>query len=487
MTASRGCEGAASYRTDVHARQATLDRWHGLLAADTLSLVRADRGSAARYLVRHGPRHAAHDASVERLRDMLLRPWFLAAHYRSHGSFVVPLEHVRVAGVELIEQGVRTAAQAAGRSDDADWLSCADLLADAGLHAAAADVLSATGPSDRRALARLPHDPLLVPRALRLVDAWMASGRLQEAEQYARDADSDLSTALGPEADPVLEMQTLHAVALYALGRVEDALSRIRPVVAQRRQRADAPDALDSLLMRFSQLLAANGLHDEAARIEEEAARSLEERHGASHPDVIRLRGRKVARQRRLRDLSGAERDGREVLALATRVFGADHPATLVIANTLGLTLRDAGRFEEAEDLLRASAERLRARRGSGHPSTLVVLNSLASVLQLARRFADARATYATVAEAQRELLGDHHPETLDTLENIATLHVFEGDLTAARAGLERVLAARRAHVRAGHPSIRNTLSNLHFVLEKTGLADEAVRVERELQAADAP
>jgi hypothetical protein len=53
---------------------------------------------------------------------------------------------------------------------------------------------------------------------------------------------------------------------------------------------------------------------------------------------------------------------------MLTRVLGAEHPDTLICQANLAITLRDAGRSDEAEQLAASVLVRLEQVLGKGHP-----------------------------------------------------------------------------------------------------------------------
>ena len=63
-----------------------------------------------------------------------------------------------------------------------------------------------------------------------------------------------------------------------------------------------------------------------------------------------------------------AETLQRKTLASLTRVLGTEHPDTLVCQADLAVTLRDAGRIEESEEMATTVLSGLERALGDGHP-----------------------------------------------------------------------------------------------------------------------
>jgi tetratricopeptide (TPR) repeat protein len=146
--------------------------------------------------------------------------------------------------------------------------------------------------------------------ATSLADAARAQGRYSLAEYAyrhayrARGADPELS----PEHPDTLTSRNNLALALWDLGRHEEAAAEHRAVLGTR-------------------------------------TRIL----GAEHPDTMASRSNLALALWTMGRLKDAEAEHRAVLEDRTRILGAEHPDTLTSRNNLGLVLRDLGRTGEAD------------------------------------------------------------------------------------------------------------------------------------------
>ncbi|MDR3084590.1 MAG: tetratricopeptide repeat protein, partial [Streptomyces sp.] len=103
----------------------------------------------------------------------------------------------------------------------------------------------------------------------------------------------------------------------------------------------------------------------------------------------------------------------RDVLAARERALGPDDPRTLDSAHALGIALYGLGRWAEDEQLLRralAGRERL---LGPDHPDTLDVCAGLADALGEQGRWEEAEALARTTLERSAATLGEDHPRTV--------------------------------------------------------------------------
>jgi Flp pilus assembly protein TadD len=111
-----------------------------------------------------------------------------------------------------------------------------------------------------------------------------------------------------------------------------------------------------------------------------------------------------------------------EVLPLSRKVFGPEHPETLMAMNNLALSYSAAGRKDEAlkmrEELLALS----RKVNGPEHPATLTAMNNLAESYSDAGRKDEALKMREEVLALFRKVLGPEHPTTGTIAANLGFL-----------------------------------------------------------------
>jgi tetratricopeptide (TPR) repeat protein len=194
-------------------------------------------------------------------------------------------------------------------------------------------------------------------------------------------------------------------------------------------------------------------------------------------------------------DWDAARRDRREVLAMRSRLLGADHwravDARLALADVDLLQALDArqlglfaaaGRALQAGDELyrrgdHAGAARLLARAsvlykqvlGGGHRETAVAMNNLAMALEPLGNPEEARRLLERSLEIEVGSLGERHPRTAATLLNLAMLRQRQGDLTGARPLMERAAAAYAGSLGERSPEYALCLNNQAELLRQLG------------------
>ncbi|MBT2387470.1 tetratricopeptide repeat protein [Streptomyces sp. ISL-11] len=128
--------------------------------------------------------------------------------------------------------------------------------------------------------------------------------------------------------------------------------------------------------------------------------------------DVLRAAGAHVP-ERALRQ---------QVLDVRTRIFGPDHPDTLISRNDLAIALDGLGEYAEAARLHRQTLDDSTRILGPDHPHTLISRNNLASALERLGEYAEAARLHRQTLDDSTRILGPDHPHTLISRNMVATL-----------------------------------------------------------------
>ena len=102
--------------------------------------------------------------------------------------------------------------------------------------------------------------------------------------------------------------------------------------------------------------------------------------------------------------------------------LGNRHPDTLTSIGNLGLLLKDQGKYDEAEPLLREDLQACRETLGDRHPSTLSSIGHLADLLRERDQLDAASAELGDAVAVATEVLGPDHLITLVTVAKAARL-----------------------------------------------------------------
>ncbi len=164
-----------------------------------------------------------------------------------------------------------------------------------------------------------------------------------------------------------------------------------------------------------------------------------------------------------------AERLLREALEMRRALLGARHPDVATSLDSLAVVLQDQGKLAEAERLLREALEMRRALLGVQHPDVATTLNNLALVLQDQGKLAEAERLLREALEMKRALLGAQHPDVATILNNLGLVLKGQGKLAEAERLYREALEIQRALLGAQHPDVATILNNLGLVLEGQG------------------
>jgi serine/threonine protein kinase/Tfp pilus assembly protein PilF len=160
------------------------------------------------------------------------------------------------------------------------------------------------------------------------------------------------------------------------------------------------------------------------------------------------------------------------------------------VRDTIGTTLRELGRFDEAEPNLRRSLEIRRASLPAGHTEIAQSLNNLALLLYVQDNnagvqnwHAEAESLFRQSLEIYRAALPAGHTDIAFVLNNLALLLSSQNKLAEAEPLFREALEMRRAAHPAGHTDIAQSLHNLALLLDAQNKLAEAEPLYREALA----
>jgi serine/threonine protein kinase len=250
--------------------------------------------------------------------------------------------------------------------------------------------------------------------------------------------------ALGASHIVSLRVRYLRAANLYRMGRIQEALEALEPLVPE--LEVDARPQAKNLWIQATDLRAA-GLMRQG---DYESARALYERiieqlgPAPDDPGLLAIAKSNLAVvQMRLRELESAERLLLEVLEDRKHRLGEKHGLTLGTIGNLAVLYQRQRRMDEAVRIARRVLQLRRERFGSTHDSTLRAMNNLAGMLTGVGSYDEADAIL-------RELLAldeSVHPGTSAHgihLHTFAELWLAQGRWTEADRYLARAIRIYR-------------------------------------------
>lgn len=161
------------------------------------------------------------------------------------------------------------------------------------------------------------------------------------------------------------------------------------------------------------------------------------------------------------------------VLRKRKRLFGLNHPDTLMTRNELGMSLCAQKKHLKAAQRLVANVLQARKRiMGEEHAYTLWSVNDLSKVLCERKRGLEAAELLESIVPVVTRTLGDEHVGMTMTRSNLARAYVLCERWTDADHLLRELLKV----IPSGHPDRINTMSGLVHVEIRMGRLDEAER-----------
>ncbi len=178
-----------------------------------------------------------------------------------------------------------------------------------------------------------------------------------------------------------------------------------------------------------------------------------------------------------------AENHMRAGWKIARRLNGDTHPDTASSLNSLAYLLGAKGEFAEAEKLLTGALVVYRQRLGAGHRQVADALAQLALVMREKQDFAAAIRFEREALAIRRKVLGSEHAEVIDGVRNLGEWCASDGQLDEAEARYREALTLQRKVLGGEHRDVAWTLVGLGVVLLKTG---DLPRAEQTLNEAHA-
>jgi serine/threonine-protein kinase len=282
--------------------------------------------------------------------------------------------------------------------------------------------------------------------AERLGDPWV--------EADARSSAGAIATAQG-------EYAAAEALHRQALRLQEEALGPGDPRLAP----AHA---------NIGSLLHAQGKYPEAEAELREALRLHEAGYVGDHPDVASAHINLGASLGDQGDVEGAEREFRAALAIFERALGPDHPDVGVTYNNLGLVLHIQGKPDEAEAAFRRAIEIEERAFGDEHPEVAMTHDNLGNALTDLERWDEARVEYEHALALRLKTLGPEHPDVALSYNNLGNLRDMAGDHVVAEGDHRKALAIREKSLDEHHPLRAMSLDNIADALVAQGRLEEA-------------
>ena len=153
------------------------------------------------------------------------------------------------------------------------------------------------------------------------------------------------------------------------------------------------------------------------------------------------------------------------------------------VRTVIGITYLRLGRYEEAEELLRAALKILEGTLGRDHPDIAPSLNSLGILRQERGDYREAESFQSRALAILRNKYGDQNQDVLSIQSNLALLYQDMGKNEEAAKLMRQTLASDRKLYGNEHVNVAIDLNNLGNLLLKNGDYKESEPLLREAAA----
>ncbi|KAI8617014.1 hypothetical protein BC830DRAFT_146275 [Chytriomyces sp. MP71] len=151
------------------------------------------------------------------------------------------------------------------------------------------------------------------------------------------------------------------------------------------------------------------------------------------------------------------------------KLFGTEHPSTLVSLNNLANLYQVQEKYDEAESLYLQCLQTRKMILGKEHADTLNSINNLAEIYKCQVKYTDAEPLLVSCLQSRRKILGKDHNDTLMSMNNLAELYKLQGKEKLAEPLFLQCLSTRSKMLGKEHPDTLQSLNNLAslYVMQK--------------------
>ncbi len=278
----------------------------------------------------------------------------------------------------------------------------------------------------------------------------------------------------GPSLDRLARAHLLRGHAFQLSGRLAEALADAEAAA----HAPEAPELFDLEVLNLrAQVLTGLYRTDDAVRAHQKLATRMEQVCGAAHPDTLATHATLAGALSQAGRGEEAVELIRRTVAVGTQHLTGDDGVLLGMRGTLAALLGDHGHTEEALSLLTAlEADCVRA-LGPEHPRTLTVRRNRAAGLHMAGQHVAAVELQRALLVIHHQALGPDHPSTFLLRRQLGSA-LAEGSDPQEAVDVLTALHAREVEVLGwDHPDVQSTRRLVAEIALRTGDAATAVRL----------
>ncbi len=303
---------------------------------------------------------------------------------------------------------------------------------------------------------------------------------------HANKSELDQGLALSFPTQVLLAAQSdnpvLQADYYATLGSLHNSKSQFKEAEASFRKAlslrsiAKIPDDLDtaSLLKDFGPALVALRKVDEAKRVLTRSVELAESILGPDNANMASFLGNLAYVYDEVGDAKKTAELDERVLRMQRATLGEKHPEVGISTVNLGYTMRNLGRWDAADDLMRRGLSILLEAHAPGHVHVAAARVLYASV---ARERGDDKEALRRYTEAIEKMRVDGHAQTdwmLQALDATAMLSLSEGQLSLAATSVDEALEVAAKIYGESHEKVAYTLTVRARLALTTGRPSDA-------------
>ncbi len=298
-------------------------------------------------------------------------------------------------------------------------------------------------------------------------------GRFDEAMPMAKEAYEGLRYRMGDGHESTQSALIVLANLNHAKGDMPTAETLYRTALQHHREKGSGAYQVIEILVRLAAVLTAQGNPTEAEGFVREGLAVLD-RVGGNPNDRLRLLSNLVNVLGEQGKSAEAIAPAEECLELGRKLFGDDHPTTVVFMNNHAFALMGAGRSSEAEQQFREALEMKQRLGGDEDSLTLVMKHNLALVLVKQGKRDEVESLLREVLDGRRRLSGEDDQFTLKAVHALATELRDQGRLDEAEPLFREALARSERAWPNGHYLVEHFRRGLGVCLTAMKRFDEA-------------
>ena len=275
------------------------------------------------------------------------------------------------------------------------------------------------------------------------------------------------------------------AESLHLLGSLRDYQGQhdegealLRQAIAWRRDNAESDRAkLGASLNKLAEVLLNKGRLEEAKASMDESLRIHEHIYGIGSSETKTALNMLAAYHSKSGQYEKAEALYRRRLNIVGE--SPDDVDSLVFIYNLGVTLKEQGKYDEAEAYYLRAREGYDRVVGTEHPTYLSASNALAALMELQGRHAESETLQREVLATLRRTLGERHPRVHSSLTNLGSVLLAQKKIEESIVIFREAADLAREVHGENHPALAISLGQLGFALRDTRNADNYAESER--------